>query len=263
MDHELASQVWVMREALILIARDTLLLTAPRYSSPKSLVPHQAQVFSRHAQDGMVAEIFRRVGADRNTFLEIGAGDGLENNTRFLLETGWTGVWAECDPINVQAIEVEGLPGLTLVKEPIDRENVAPLLLPLVSDGLDFLSIDIDMNTHHVWEAMTDFRPRVVCVEYNSSIPPSVDYAVPYNPGARWAGGNRFGAGLKALERIGRALGYHLVGCDFLGVDAFFVRKDLCAKGLFLEPYTAEFHYEPPRYHLLNHRGHEATRRSS
>ncbi len=43
---------------------------------------------------------------------------------------------------------------------------------------------------------------------------------------------------------------YLLVGCNLAGVNAFFVRSDLVGD-MFLEPYSAENHYEPARYHLV------------
>ena len=40
-----------------------------------------------------------------------------------------------------------------------------------------------------------------------------------------------------------------LVGCCVAGINAFFVREDLVGD-LFCTPFTAENHYEPPRYYL-------------
>jgi len=37
------------------------------------------------------------------------------------------------------------------------------------------------------------------------------------------------------------------VGCDAVGVNAFFVREDLLGER-FLPPFTAAHHYQPPRY---------------
>jgi hypothetical protein len=46
---------------------------------------------------------------------------------------------------------------------------------------------------------------------------------------------------------IGVAKDTHLVGCDIYGVNAYFV--DAAELGdSFYAPYTAETHYEPPRY---------------
>jgi hypothetical protein len=53
--------------------------------------------------------------------------------------------------------------------------------------------------------------------------------------------------------------GYCLVGCNITGTNAFLVRKDLVADH-FLEPFTAENHYEPARYYLTSFSsGHPAS----
>jgi hypothetical protein len=87
----------------------------------------------------------------------------------------------------------------------------------------------------------------VVVIEYNCSLRPPLSLVVPYEPNSTWRGGNYFGASLSALVGLGRAKGYRIVGCGFAGVNAFFVRDELCCD-LFLEPATAEEHYEPERY---------------
>jgi hypothetical protein len=46
---------------------------------------------------------------------------------------------------------------------------------------------------------------------------------------------------------LGSTKGYRIVGCCFAGSNAFFVRDDLCGD-LFVEPATAEEHFEPERY---------------
>jgi hypothetical protein len=57
---------------------------------------------------------------------------------------------------------------------------------------------------------------------------------------------------------LGQDKGYRLVGCSITGANAFFV-QDAIAGDLFLDPPTAEEHYEPPRYffHLMA-AGHRA-----
>lgn len=236
--------------------REEMLLAQPRYQAPQSIVRFRTQVYSQNGEDGMLAEIFRRIGgAASDTFIEIGAGDGVQNNTRFLLECGWTGTWAECDPKNVAAIRASWAGDLAdgslrLVSQPLDMENVAALAAASPAPReLDLLSIDIDMNTAHVWRALGHLRPRVAVIEYNALIPPSVEWEVDYDPAAAWQGDNRFGASLKRLEKIGEALGYRLIGCELTGINAFFLRKDLHAAYQEQFPFetAAEFHYEPMR----------------
>lgn len=121
---------------------------------------------------------------------------------------------------------------------------------------IDLLSIDIDSNDFWVWNAITEIMPRVVVIEYNASLRPPLSLVIPYDPVRRWDGSNYFGASLEALVRLADRKGYRIVGCNFAGVNAFFVRNDLCCDW-FIEPATAEEHYEPPRYFFAGiHFGH-------
>jgi hypothetical protein len=233
----------------------------PRYADPRRLLRYGFQVSSQNGEDGMIHEIFRRIGSGIRVFVEVGVGDGHENNTAFLLAQGWTGVWIDGNDSFVDVIQKRAdLQGgcLRFAVSFVSKESIAGLFGELqVPKEFDLLSLDIDQNTYYAWEGLTEFRPRVVVIEYNATIPPDVDWKVHYDPHRSWDGTNNFGASLKAFENLGRRQGYCLVGCDFLGANAFFVRQDLVAD-LFAAPYTADNHYEPPRYALLHRRGHRA-----
>jgi hypothetical protein len=232
----------------------------PRYREPGRLPRHAFQVNSQNGEDGIIQEIFRRIGPGGRVFVEVGVGDGTENNTAFLLSQGWRGFWIDGSDEFLHAIAAR--PDLqdgclnTLVAW-VDRDNAASLFRKLgVPAEFDLLSLDIDQNTYYAWEVLHEFHPRVTVVEYNAAIPPEVYWKARYAPGRDWDFTQNFGAGLKALEKLGDRLGYCLVGCDFCGVNAFFVRRDL-AGDQFAGPFTAENHYEPPRYPaLLHRRGH-------
>ena len=235
----------------------------PRYADPKRMIRHAHQTFSQNGEDGIIAEICRRIEAPSRNFLEIGVGNGLENNTTYLLSQGWRGWWLEGNIKSVSEIRsrfrrqiVEG--ALTIVGSLVTAENVGSLLEQAqVPHQFDLLSIDIDRNTYWIWSAMRAYKPRLVVIEYNSSFPADVDWKVEYLADKQWDRTIYFGASLKALELLGRELGYSLVGCEFMGVNAFFVRDDLCADK-FCAPFTAENHYEPPRYGLIGRLGHRA-----
>ena len=97
----------------------------------------------------------------------------------------------------------------------------------------------------------------MVVIEYNAIFGPSAAWLNEYNPThsrTSLVGTMYFGASLKALEMLGQAHGYRLVGCDFLGVNAFFVREDLL-QDKFCQPYTSENHYEPSRLFLYRRSG--------
>ena len=138
----------------------------------------------------------------------------------------------------------------------IKKENVVEIFKQLgVPVEVDLLSLDVDQNTYYVWESLGEFKPRVVLIEYNASIPPEIDWKVEYSANRMWDGSQNFGASLKAYERLGSKLGYTLVGCDFTGTNAFFVRNDLVLNK-FAAPFTSENHFEAPRYGYVRWRGY-------
>lgn len=252
------------RELLTLAAdaatRD--LLADARYQDARRLNRFEAQVFSQSGEDGIIAEIFRRIGTTDRRFVEIGVGDGLENNTTYLLARGWRGAWLEGDRAAVaearrhfaRPIETGGL---AIQETIVTAESVAASLTSLgIPAEFDFLSVDVDRNTWYIWEALAAWQPRAVVVEYNATMPPSDEWVVAYDAAKLWNGTNYFGASLKSYELLGRRMGYALVGCGLAGMNAFFVREDLLGHH-FLAPYTSENHYEPPRYWLARVRpGH-------
>ncbi len=237
------------------------LLAQPRYADPKRLHRFEHQVYSQNGEDGALAEIFRRIGMTDKFFVEIGVGDGLENNTVNLLSEGWRGVWVDGDGSALAKVRKTfwqplGKGSLTLQQALVTAENVAEILTNLkVPTEFDLLSVDIDRNTYFAWRALKHFRPRVVVVEYNSLYPPDVEWTVEYDAKRVYNCTSYMGGNLKAYEKLGAALGYALVGCELRGINAFFVRRDLCGEK-FAHPFTAENHYEPPRYYLLHRDGH-------
>lgn len=240
---------------------DGLRVSNTKYADPRSVTLSTGQVYSQNNEDGVIAEIFRRIGTESKTFVEVAAGDGIENTTRLLLDLGWSGIWVEGDAAAAAcAREVAKQPlehgQLVLVDQHISLGNIEGVLLSRISFQPDYISVDIDYNTSHIWRKLLPLQPRVFCVEYNAHYPPSVEFELPYSDDRSWQGTTRFGASLKALERIGANAGYCLVGCDAFGVNAFFVREDLCSEDTFLSPFTAETHYEPPRFNAVQMRGH-------
>ena len=232
-----------------------------RYDDPKRLARFEYPVFSQFGEDGAVAEIFRRIGETNRTFVEIGVGDGLENNTTYLLTKGWSGAWVEgstrnCARIRERFATMLNEGRLRLAESKVTAENIEATLKGLsVPADCDLLSLDIDLNTYWVWKAIAAWRPRVAVVEYNAAYPPGDSWIAAYNPAGSWDGSSHMGASLRALAALSESKGYRLVGCSFAGSNAFFVRGDI-AQDHFLAPYTAENHYEPPRYFLYSDRGH-------
>ena len=232
-------------------------LTRERWQDPKCLERYGFKVYSQNDEDGIIQEIFNRIGTTDKRFIEFGVQDGLESNAHYLLHKNWSGLWLEGSPDYVKQINAKFKPviksGQLRVKNAfITRDNINELFTSENFTGeIDLLSIDIDGNDYYVWQAIKAINPRVVIIEYNGKFPPDLDWKMAYDAKHTWDGCSDWqGASLKALELLGRELGYQLAGTNLNGVNAFFVRQDL-AGDKFITPATAENLYNPFRFDLL------------
>lgn len=130
----------------------------------------------------------------------------------------------------------------------VTKENISSIFKDNhVPTEFDLLSIDIDGNDYWVWDALQEYKPRVVVIEYNASYPPPQKMVIPYNPNFVWDGTFYYGASLTSLSKLAKKLGYALLGTDLRGVNAFFIHKDLVTLSGFQE-LTPEQGYHFPSY---------------
>lgn len=222
---------------------------------PQRLEHFGYKVYSQNDEDGVLEEIFRRLGIEQGRFIEIGVENGLECNSLFLIHKGWRGAWIDGNPQQKAVIEsrfgdILRNGRLKLHTGFVTAENINELLSNLKpSDAeLDFLSIDIDGMDIYLLQALTH-RPKVICIEFNSKFPAHVSKQPVYNPTGGWRGTDYMGSSLLALSNTARGNGYTLVGSNVVGINAFFVREDLVAD-LFPDAGDVQALYNPPRYWL-------------
>src|SRR5919204_6377034 len=79
-------------------------MAKPRHADPKRLLRYGFKLYSQNDEDGIIQEIFRRIGSTDRTFVEFGVETGVECNTAKLLVEGWRGLWIEAKPGNVEAV---------------------------------------------------------------------------------------------------------------------------------------------------------------
>ena len=244
-------QTRILQETFVLQLKNS-----PKYKDPRHLIHFEGQVYSQNGEDGILSEIFNRIGIHNNYFVEIGTSTGLENNTALLLLEGWTGLWVEGNvEANAKASSYwknlisEGK--LKVITSMVTAENIENLLeTNNVPAEFDLFSLDIDQNTFHAFQKVVDYKPRVLILEYNGIFPVGSQWGTDYDASQTWDGTHRYGAALKKFEIEAKQKGYALVGCDSTGTNVFFVREDLLSEK-FVGPYTSEFHFEPYRQFLV------------
>lgn len=209
----------------------------------------ELSVFSQNGEDGVLLALVAAIGIEQGRCLELGASDARECTTGYLsFERGWESTLVEADEKMARECERVVLERLgprasrvTVRHDWVTAENVMDIAVGASRAGpLDVLAIDVDGNEYWIWEALQQpINPAIVVVEYNASFGPERSATIPYDPSFVWPGNrtDRFpdltdivyqGASLEALCRLGDRKGYRLIGCESMGVNAFFVRADLC-----------------------------------
>jgi hypothetical protein len=219
---------------------------------PHCLTNFEQKVACQNGEDGIIQEIFHRIGTTNKFFVEFGIQDGSECNTSNLLENhGWSGVWMEGSPqLADRALEHFSRFPIKVMHRFLTTENLVSSFEEAgVPTEFDFLSIDVDGNDYWMWKSLgRHYSPRVVVIEYNATFGPRRSWVMPYDPAFRHDATAYFGASLEAMAALGKDLGYKLVGCESRGINAFFIRADLAStKFLGLDRPTA-FHYVSPHY---------------
>ena len=227
------------------------------------------QVYSQNDEDGIIQAIFEDIGLTNKFFIEIGSGDGLENNTHFLLLNDWNGIWidsnkkyinklnkllpinsklvVDCKKINPSNINTE----INYNLKKLDKENI---------ESIDFFSIDIDSIDIHCVNNLSILRPRLICIEYNSKFPPNIEISVDEKFDQKWAHDDYMGASLSFITKCMEEKNYKLISTNITGSNSFFVDKNLYDKCITKDQSIMDL-YMPPNYHLYSSffQGHKSS----
>lgn len=186
-------------------------------------------IHSQNGEDGIIAEILRRLNIQTGWACEFGAWDGIHcSNTFNLVQNGWNAVFIEGDNSRYTDLmkTCARYPKIRPIHAFVDHAMGSPAsldsLLKTTTIPIDFdvLSIDIDTFDYQVWDSLAMYTPKIVIIEINSDIHPDVPNHI-HNPGV--FGGTSF----LPMLRLGQKKGYTFV---LHTGNMIFVRNDLYAQ---------------------------------
>lgn len=140
-------------------------------------------VTSQFGENGLLAEMIRRIGLPAGVAIEFGAPTMQYCSNIYPLRGHWDIRYFDLDPQEEGIVKAEITPG-----------NVNELI-----PECQILSIDCDGPDAGIWSAYKG-KPDIVIIEINSSLDPSVDF---YHPSR--------GANYSYMKRLGEAKGYTLL----------------------------------------------------
>lgn len=180
-------------------------------------------VTSQFGEDGIIEKILEVIGETDKWCVEFGSWDGVKTSNTYELvsKKDYHAVLIECDQkrfkdlLNTYQGNDRVVPVNTLVGfEGHDSLEVilSDTKIPM---NFDLLSIDVDGNDYHIWSAVKKYKPKVVVVEFNPTIPPEVEFVQPADVSVTQ------GSSLLAMNKLAESKGYRLVAATL--ANAFFV----------------------------------------
>ncbi|MEQ9259923.1 MAG: hypothetical protein RIG84_12595 [Roseovarius sp.] len=230
------------------------MLQERNFGAFEPLNPYAWDAFSQDGEDGILQEVLGRLGvlgrAGEKWCVEFGAWDGVHlSNTHHLIRNhGFHAVMIEANKRRFREL-CRNLPSEKVFKinrfVELEGENALDAILgetPIPED-FDLLSIDIDSCDYHVWKSLTRYRPKLVIIEFNPTIPVEVPYVQP--PDFSIQRGN----GVKAMDSLAREKGYTTICVH--GGNLIAVRNDLLHRISNAEPPRIEEMADPEARRFL------------
>lgn len=207
-----------------------------RTIDPANPLSWEFSAFSQNGEDGIIDYLTRKINNPNYYFIEIGASDGIENNTAWLaIARKYMGLMIEGDPNSIQRCK-QIIPSFNLGVECIqlfvDKNNIKLLCdLALYKDP-DLFSLDIDGNDYYIAQSVLDagFSPKILAVEYNSVFGPTnaltIKYRKDFNYLAVHESNLYYGVSIAGWKMFFQRYGYQFVTVDRNGINAFFIKPE-------------------------------------
>lgn len=214
--------------------------------------------YSEFEEDGIILYVLSVVGMTTKKVVEMCIGNGeVCMATNLILNHGYQGFLFDGNPREIRHAEAffgarrdARLAPPILRSAWITRETVNDLLRQVGAAGeVDLLSLDLDGNDYHIWEAVTAIQPRLCVFETHDIIPTHLSLTIPYDPDfncwAKQGVAREFrSASLAAMTKLSKRKGYRLIGGHRHGFNVFFLREDL-GQGVFPAVTIEQVHDKP------------------
>ena len=206
----------------------------------RNLWDYEVQVFSQWGEDGIISFLLHRLGIVKPNFLEIGAGNFTECNSRFAVEASQANAYLVDGRDDLVSTVLDS--GL-LWKSSLFAESIF-VTLGNTSEiwdrayqslgNVDVVSLDLDGNDFWILKELQLHSASVVVCEYNPLFGWLQKLTIPYTEDFDRTKAHfsnlYYGMSLRAAIHVMDEKLFTFVGSNLVGNNAFFVRNDLVQK---------------------------------
>ncbi len=185
--------------------------------------------YSQFGEDGIIGKILELMPESDHWCVEFGAWDGifLSNTYHLIKNKNFKSVLIEASSKKFKVLQknMASFPA-TLINEFVTFEgkNTLDQILARtkIPKNFDFLSIDIDGNDYYVLESLKVYRPKIICIEFNPSMPNEVEFVQAKDFSVKQ------GASPLSILKLAQSKGYVLAAttfCNLILVDQIYGAK--------------------------------------
>ena len=188
---------------------------------------HGYNVYSQHGEDGIIDCIRSLIGKENLNYkcCEFGAWDGVHFSNTFNLikNKSYDAILIESNKKKFKQLR-QNIPAKNIIKlnQKVGFEKSSNLDFILREHGypidIDFVSIDIDGNDYHIFDDLKEFIPKIICIEYNTTMSNSLLFVQKKDQNIS------HGSSIRSLVNLALKKKYHLVTCT--PTNVFFIHEN-------------------------------------
>ena len=203
------------------------------YEKTKNIQENELKIYSQNGEDGIIDFLLYKLRILKPNFIEIGVGEYVESNTRFLYERFYPrGIIIDClEDLDKKVFSnVSRWKGdLKVLENFVASDNIDSLISKNCDFDVDLFSIDIDGTDYWVIDKLKPNFSKIFVAEYNAVFGDIFDISIPniknFDRKSYHHSHLCYGMSLRALIRIMKEKGFYFIGTNNFRNNAFFINE--------------------------------------
>ncbi len=196
----------------------------------------QLNIFTKANEDGILLNIFTKIGTTNKLFIDIGSNDCINSNCANLaFHHNWSGTFIDGNSKILNRGKYiyhhffkQNVNRFSFKQAIVTTENINSILAATTyPKQIDLLCIDLDGNDYHIWNSIDALLPRVVVVEVQVE-KGNTHFIPPYTTEFElYEDDTPKGSSPLSMVQLANKKGYQLVAVNKGCYNLFFVQEDL------------------------------------
>jgi len=196
----------------------------------------QLNIFTKANEDGILLNIFTKIGTTKKLFIDIGSNDCINSNCANLaFHHNWSGTFIDGNykilnrgKYIYQKYFKQKSNQFSFIQATVTKQNINEILSTTsYTKQIDLLCIDLDGNDYHIWNSIDALLPRVVVVEVQVE-KGNTHFIPPYTTEFElYEDDTPKGSSPLSMVQLANKKGYQLVAVNKGCYNLFFVQEGL------------------------------------